>query len=295
MTILVKNEADIIEKNIKVHKALGVDAFVVMDNDSTDGTREILEKLQKDIEIIIIEEKGLYSQKKWMTGLADIAKRRLDADWVISNDADEFWIPTGNKNINEVLKFKGDILICRRYNMILSEGLDNCFDSVDRVENPIHYDRSKLLQKEHVSIALTKNSPKVIVNPHGLFRIAGGNHSAVHIKNLNGMLRGSGFYKEPKFEAINVYHYPFRSYEQFERNIKNRKMLLESGRDIKMGPHYKRLIKLYNLGVLEEEFKQYMLFRKNDIEVLKKYEIICEDKYPKERICNLLARNENNG
>jgi len=38
MTILVKDEADIIEANIRTHASLGVDAFVVMDNNSTDGT-----------------------------------------------------------------------------------------------------------------------------------------------------------------------------------------------------------------------------------------------------------------
>ncbi|HFU76545.1 MAG TPA: glycosyltransferase family 2 protein, partial [Arcobacter sp.] len=45
MTILVKNEADIIETTIKTHAKLGVDAFVVTDNNSSDGTREILSQL----------------------------------------------------------------------------------------------------------------------------------------------------------------------------------------------------------------------------------------------------------
>jgi hypothetical protein len=45
MTILVKDEIDIIERNIKVHSKLGVDAFVVMDNNSTDGTREKLDAI----------------------------------------------------------------------------------------------------------------------------------------------------------------------------------------------------------------------------------------------------------
>jgi hypothetical protein len=287
MTILVKNEADIIENTVKVHKALGVDAFVVMDNDSTDGTMEILEKLQKDTEMIIIEEKGLYSQKKWMTGLADIARRKLGADWVISNDADEFWLPTGNRSIKEVLSFKGNILICRRYNMILSEIIDNYFNSIYRVENPIFYNPEMQMKQDKVSIVLAKIGPKVIVNPHGLFKISGGNHSAIHIGNMRGIFGRSE--KDPKFGDINVYHYPIRSYEQFERNIKNRKMLLESGQDIRMGVHYKRWVRLYNSGLLKEEYERNIVFHMNDIEVLKKYDIICEDNYPKDRIMKLLA------
>jgi len=77
MTILVRDEADIIEANIRTHASLGVDAFAIMDNGSTDGTREILSKLQKEFEIIIIDEKGNYNQAKWMKLLAKVAKNRL--------------------------------------------------------------------------------------------------------------------------------------------------------------------------------------------------------------------------
>jgi cellulose synthase/poly-beta-1,6-N-acetylglucosamine synthase-like glycosyltransferase len=72
MTILVRDEADIIEANIRTHASLGVDAFVIMDNGSIDGTREILSKLVKEFEIIVIDEKGDYNQAKWMKQLAMI-------------------------------------------------------------------------------------------------------------------------------------------------------------------------------------------------------------------------------
>jgi hypothetical protein len=46
MTLLVKNEIDIIEDNIRFHAKQGVDCFAVMDNGSNDGTRELLENLK---------------------------------------------------------------------------------------------------------------------------------------------------------------------------------------------------------------------------------------------------------
>ena len=44
MTLLVRDEADIIEANLRYHRAQGVDFFVVGDNGSEDGTLEILER-----------------------------------------------------------------------------------------------------------------------------------------------------------------------------------------------------------------------------------------------------------
>ena len=46
MTLIVRNEADIIEDNLRYHRAQGVDFFIVLDNGSTDGTLEILESLR---------------------------------------------------------------------------------------------------------------------------------------------------------------------------------------------------------------------------------------------------------
>ena len=44
MTLLVKNEDDIIEENIKFHLASGVDFIIATNNNSTDHTRDILLK-----------------------------------------------------------------------------------------------------------------------------------------------------------------------------------------------------------------------------------------------------------
>lgn len=288
MTILVKNEDDIIEENIRVHAALGVDAFVVMDNDSTDGTKEILKRLQQAYEITIVEEKGLYNQAKWMKRLAVEAKK-LGADWVINNDADEFWIPDGDKSLKECLGFKGTVLGVHRANMLLDE---NCKEgdflaSKHRVENPIAYSKQRLLSVENISMVLTKIGPKTIVNPHGLIEIRGGNHKAWHIANSYEYLFKKSD-KIKKFDAITVYHYPFRSYAQFEKNIINRKMLLESKQHIRMGAHYRRWVKLYNEGKLRSEYEN-LLFTQNDVEVLKKYGVVVEDGHPGDRIMRALT------
>lgn len=285
MTILVKNEADIIEANIRTHASLGVDAFAVMDNDSTDGTREILAELQKEFELLIIDEKGQYNQAKWMKQLANVAKNDLNADWVINNDADEFWIPSNDMNLKENLAFKGSVLTLNRYNMILDEACYNgdFFASTHYVENPIAYSKHTLLNREETSLVLTKIGPKTIVNPHGLIEIRGGNHKAWHIANSYEYLFKK-YDKIKKFDHIKVFHYQFRSYEQFEKNIKNRKILLESTKHIRMGAHYRRWVKLYDEGKLEEEFYHRLCFSNSELDVLKKYAIVRYDTSIKEKI-----------
>ena len=44
MTLLVKNEAELLETNLRFHHAMGVDAFVVTDNGSTDATPDIIRR-----------------------------------------------------------------------------------------------------------------------------------------------------------------------------------------------------------------------------------------------------------
>jgi len=47
MTLKVRDEEDVIEDNLRFHRALGVDFFVVMENGSVDRTPEILARYQE--------------------------------------------------------------------------------------------------------------------------------------------------------------------------------------------------------------------------------------------------------
>ncbi len=270
MTILVKNEADIIEANIRTHASLGVDAFVIMDNGSNDGTREILSKLQNEFEITIIDEKGYYQQKKFMTKLAFLAKRIYKPDWIINNDADEFWIPNSGNSLKEHLNFKGAILRVDRFNIIPPiesiEKEDVFFDSIYEVSNQINY---RVAKREDISVLLGQASRKVIINPHGLIKINSGNHSAEHI----------AFWNKKSCSTIKNYHYPIRSYKQFEKRVVTRKKVLDNFPNVKMGDHYRELVKKYINGKLKEEYKKF-IFKDKEIELLKKIGIVSENRLP---------------
>ena len=88
--MMVKDEADIIATTIE-HLKWQVDAIIVADNGSTDGTREILDGYDDGHGFYVLDdtEVGYYQSAK-MTALADRA-RREGHEWVLPCDADEIW------------------------------------------------------------------------------------------------------------------------------------------------------------------------------------------------------------
>lgn len=267
MTILVKNEDDIIEDNIRFHSAQGVDAFYIMDNASTDETLDIVKKLSLEFDITYEVQDKLYDQGPWMTFLAKKARRLLGADFVISNDADEFWVNNLGNGLKDCIKTDDSIVTVERYNYIATreqfEDQVPYYDFSNKVVSPILYSRAHQLDKPGLSMLLLKNSPKIIVSPKGLIKIKGGNHRGKHFKFWNN--RGTS--------DIEVHHYPIRSYKQFEGKIFNRMNLLNKDPNIRMGVHYKRWVKLLEQGELKNEFSR-MSYSRRQMSVMKEIGIV---------------------
>lgn len=96
MTLIVRDEADVIEQNLRFHRALGVDAFFVLDNGSADGTADILRRWSEaGIAHITTDAEATTDEifRRWQTRLTGQAIDAIDPDWLIHNDADEFWWP----------------------------------------------------------------------------------------------------------------------------------------------------------------------------------------------------------
>ena len=71
MTLLVRNEEDVIAENILFHYAQGVESFLVMDNLSTDATSAILRRLARFVPITYIQQTSdTYDQAQWVTEMA---------------------------------------------------------------------------------------------------------------------------------------------------------------------------------------------------------------------------------
>ncbi len=103
MTLLVRDEEDIVDAQIAFHLNAGVDFVVATDNRSEDGTTAILERYERDGFLHLIREPGEdLRQSEWVTHMARLAATDFEADWVINADADEFWWPSGT-SLKDVL------------------------------------------------------------------------------------------------------------------------------------------------------------------------------------------------
>jgi len=103
MTLLARDEADVVGANVDFHLNAGVDFVVATDNRSQDGTTDILEAYARGRQLHLIREEGEYLQQaEWVTRMARLAATDFGADWVIHSDADEFWWPRG-ESLKEVL------------------------------------------------------------------------------------------------------------------------------------------------------------------------------------------------
>jgi FkbM family methyltransferase len=262
MLILCRDEADIIRENLSYHLHHGVDAFVIMDNGSIDGTRDLLVEFEKlGVTTIVDQPMHIKAQGQWMTELAGMARDKYQPDWVIANDADEFWI-ADNGNIRTTLMHSAEgkqVGWCTvpRFNMLLSRKLLNKSGKFWQItlcaHNPYSY------PSEYIGI--DKPSPpdnffsyavgdKVICRPQGLHSINHGNHSAEHSLPSAGRMAG-----------MHILHFPIRSYEQFIQKVKDHGSAYAANKEIPqdISWHLKRWYKLYQQGLLDEEFKRLVL------------------------------------
>jgi hypothetical protein len=103
MTLLARDEADIVDAQIAFHLHAGVDFIVATANRSHDGTAEIFERYERAGVLHLLREEGDdMRQAEWVTRMARLAATELGADWVINSDADEFWWPRAG-SLKEVL------------------------------------------------------------------------------------------------------------------------------------------------------------------------------------------------
>jgi hypothetical protein len=206
MTLLARDEADIVDAQIAFHLHAGVDFVVATDNGSSDGTTEILERYeQAGVLRLLREPTDDMRQKEWVTRMARLAATEHDADWVLHADADEFWWPRAG-TLRDVLA-----VVPERYGIVrgcwrhfLPRPDDGAFFAermIVRLLTPAHPGDKETIFHAHQKVAHRARAD-VEVEP--------GNHNA----------GAPGLEPLRAWHPIEVLHFSFRSIEQLERKAR---------------------------------------------------------------------------
>ena len=104
LTLIVRDEEEMLAANIDYHLAAGVDLVLVVDHRSEDRTPEILDAYRSEgVLRVFREEDHFVRQHEWQTRLVKMAYSEHGADWVLLGDTDEFWWPHG-ESVSEALE-----------------------------------------------------------------------------------------------------------------------------------------------------------------------------------------------
>jgi hypothetical protein len=206
MTLLVRDEADIVDAQIAFHLAAGVDFVIATDNRSTDGTTEILERYERDGVLHLIREDGDdMRQGEWVTRMARLAATDHCADWVLHADADEFWWPRGG-SLKDVLES-----VPERYGIVRG-----CW----RHFLPRPDDGSFFAERMTVRLAEPASPGDKTTIFHAHQKVVHRASASVSIEAGNHNADGPGLEPIRAWHPIEVLHFSFRSAEQLERKAR---------------------------------------------------------------------------
>jgi Glycosyl transferase family 2 len=202
MTLLARDEADIVDAQIAFHLHAGVDFVIATDNRSRDGTTAILERYERAGVLHLIREEGDdMRQDEWVTRMARMAAKDFGADWVINSDADEFWWPRGG-SLKDVLatvpERYGVVRGCWRH--FLPRPDDGAFFAermIVRLSDPAFPGDKRTVFHAHQKVA-HRADPAVTVER--------GNHNAL----------GAGLEPVRAWHPVEVLHFSMRSPAQVE-------------------------------------------------------------------------------
>jgi hypothetical protein len=243
MTLLARDEADVVDAWLDFHLSAGADFVIATDNRSEDGTTEVLERYAREGHVHLIREPGEdLRQHEWVTRMARLAATDFGADWVLNSDADEFWWPRGT-SFHEVLGAVppryGTVAAFLR--MFVPRPGDEPFAERMTV-------RFSALAPINDPASLYKPIRKVIHRAHPEIKLTRGNHALVD--SPFAPLRG--------WFPVEVFHFPLRSVEQtahkatlqgnaFERHIDRaptayHASMFEALRSGTIGQYYESLV-----------------------------------------------------
>ena len=206
LTLVVRDEVDLIEKQLAYHLDAGVDFILATDHSSTDGTTEILRRYEREGHLRLFRVTGEVRESQWRTRMARLAATEHRADWIVNTDADEFWIPRSGtlKRALEAVPSEAGVVWALTCHFVPRPDDGRSFE-----------ERMTVRFSPHAAL----NDPTSPYRPHAKaahradpgITVWFGSH---RVTSQHRALTG--------WHPADVFHFPFRTLEQYERKSARR-------------------------------------------------------------------------
>lgn len=248
--MLLRNEVDFVEVNLRYHRSIGITEFFVVDNGSTDGTAEVVAEMARSDPSIRLEvDTGPYQQDVLRTRLARQAAA-VGVDWIVNIDGDEFWWTPGG-DLQAVLgATDASVLRCQVVNLVqrrdvhsrspqalltITRRVPGSKGSLADAQRLVEQGEIAYVEMTHPVKCVARSSPDIIVH--------GGAH---HIDGVDGPHLDS--------QDIVCLHAGLRAREVLEKKAEHGRRVEASGLPPDISWHVRRWARLAARGELETEW-----------------------------------------
>ncbi len=205
LTLLVRDEGEVIGANLEHHLSHGVDVVIVTDHQSRDGTVETVQRYAAGGRVVLLrEESPDFLQAEWVTRMARLACTEHGADWVINGDADEFYLARRGSlaDVFRAVPPEYGVLDIPVYNFLPRPDEDGAF-----------YERMTVRETYTTKPGTSSRFKNIAHRARPDVRVVGGNHNLVD----------SDLATVPAaWTPIECLHFPMRSYADYERKVASR-------------------------------------------------------------------------
>lgn len=216
---MMKNEADSLIEWICYHLAIGVDSFIVANNESSDATEEILKLLSDFCNLEYFEFKTPPSSRPQLPAFNHmLEKYKKQHDLMTFIDADEFLYPmNGHEKINP---FLNDVFSQKEVGALAVNWCNYGSNSAIFKEPGLAIERfsqhsmSEFLPNHHYKTIFRAKDANRFVNPHHIDTIAQYISSDGN-ELINHPTLGLGLSKDVKWNNIRINHYVIKSLQEY--------------------------------------------------------------------------------
>lgn len=206
---IAKNEGAYFKEWIEWHRSMGVEKFYIYDNESTDGTRQVLEPY---IASGLVEYRYFPGYHCQLAAYDDcLEKYRFEVRWLAIIDLDEFIVPIKDYAIPTFLqRFEKFPVVEVNWLIYGSSGAKKKEEGAVMERFKCHSLPEHPLNR-HV---------KSIVNPRRVFSVIGCHEvariSGSSVDSHGNLIKRNFRDREPQQDVIRINHYAVKSYEEFK-------------------------------------------------------------------------------